>query len=386
MAALILWGVGHAISRYCRITANINLLAIGIGLSAVITVGGLLNALQLAYAPALWTMTILGAVITTLELRRVRFGAASLRVMPVMVIAVALLITAAVLFTTMTQVPPRAFNHFDDLQKYFSYPVRMLATGTLSGSPLNSLGHSMLGGLAFLQAFVLSLLPIQYISVVDGVFGLAVLLAISAVIGWRMAPGSIMVFAIPLTILLIEPQSINTSSVYLPCILMLTAFMLIKDHNSRASPILLGVVYTSLVTIKATFALFVVVHFLLAFIAVFIAVRAWRQSVFWVLRVVLGACAAVLPWLITFRQEFMLWGVNPQTETLSGAGPLPNLLSTTPLYWGASYAAYSLIAAVCALSAILCLRKAFDRSDENQNILLAAFAAAASGPFRFPHE
>ena len=29
--------------------------------------------------------------------------------------------------------------------------VRMLATGTLSGSPLNSLGHSMLGGLAFLQ-------------------------------------------------------------------------------------------------------------------------------------------------------------------------------------------------------------------------------------------
>lgn len=66
---------------------------------------------------------------------------------------------------------PRAFNFHDDFQKYFAYPTRMLATGTLAGSTLSALGSETLGAQSFLHALVLSVLPIGYINGVDAVFG-----------------------------------------------------------------------------------------------------------------------------------------------------------------------------------------------------------------------
>jgi len=380
LAALILWGCGRFILRRAQVTADIDLLAIGVGLAATLAAGGLLNALQLAYAPALWGLIGVGSVIAGLELRRVYRDGTRWRQPPVLVIAAALLIVAATLFAIVTQAPPRGFNFHDDFEKYFAHPVRMLATGTLGGSPLNSLGLSTLGGQAYLQAFVLSLAPIQFINAVDAVFGLVVLLAMGAAIAWRLAPGSFGVLLVPLALLAINPIYVNTSGVYLPCVLMLSAFVLtMQEKPHEGAAIILGVLYAGLLALKVTYLLFVFVHFSLALTTVAWTIGSWRQSARWALRVVVGTSAGIAPWLLVYVQNYLQWGSNPGGEAIAGAGPLPDLLSTHYRFWGESYASYTLIAALCGVAALLCWWAARDPRRQDRGLLLGAFAGSATG-------
>jgi hypothetical protein len=352
------------------------------GLSVLLAAGGLLNVLHLAFATALWGLIGIGSTITILELRRLKLNLSEWRRPRTLVLAAAVLIVAATLFAIVTQAPPRAFNFHDDLEKYFSHPVRMLATGTLAGSPLNSLGLSTLGGQAFLQAFVLSLMPIEFINGIDAVFGLAVLLGLGAGIAWRLAPGSASVVLVPLAILAVNPLYVNTSGVYVPCILMLSAFLLTSPdtRGAGAGPgILLGVLYAGLVAMKVTFLPFVVVHFALALVTVSRSDGARGQSMSWALRVLAGAAGGILPWLLTYRENYLQWGANSATETIAGAGPLPNFLSMEPRIWGESYFSYSLLAALCGFSALRCWRASRAPTGRDRGLLLVAFAAGATG-------
>ena len=382
LSTLILWGLGRFILRLGKVTTDTHLPAIGVGLSALLAAGGLLNALHLAFATALWGLIGIGSGIAVLELRRLDLDPSRWRKPPMLVLAAALLIVAATLFAILTQAPPLGFNFHDDFEKYFAHPVRMLATGTLAGSPLNSLGMSTLGGQAFLQAFVLSLLPIQFINGLDAVFGLAVLLGLGAAIAWRLAPGSAGVVLVPLAILAINPLYVNTSGVYLPCILMLSAFLLVSGDTPRAGagpPILLGLLYAGLVAIKVTFLPFAVVHFALALGTHCWTVGAWRQSMLWALRVLAGAAVGIAPWLLIYWQDYLQWGTNSAADAVAGAGPLPNLLSTAPRIWGESYFNYSLLAALCAAAGIRCWWAARDRTGPEQRLLVLALTAGATG-------
>ena len=97
------------------------------------------------------------------------------------------LITLVIGFAILTQFPPSAFNYHDDFQKYLAHPVRMLATGTLFGSPLSAIGSETLGGLAFLHAFPLLVAPVEYINGVDAILGLLLLMMLGASAGWGRA-------------------------------------------------------------------------------------------------------------------------------------------------------------------------------------------------------
>ena len=380
VAALILWGLGRRILRWSQVTADAGLLAIGVGLAALLAAGGLLNALQLAYAPALWGLIGLAGVSAVLELRRLSPATGGWRRPPLLVVAATLLIVAATLFAIATQAPPRGFNFHDDFEKYFAHPVRMLATGTLAGSPLNSLGLSTLGGQAYLQAFVLSLAPIQFINGVDAVFGFGLLLALGAAVAWRLAPGSPAVLLVPLALMAINPLYVNTSGVYLPGVLMLSAFVLtMQEQRGAGSAIVLGMLYAGLLALKVTYLLFVVVHFALALAVTARAAASVREPVRWGFRVVAGTAAGLAPWLVIYAGDYLQWGANPGGEAIAGAGPLPNLLSTHYRFWGESYASYSLIAALCACAAILCWRTLRDRSVPDRALLLGALTACATG-------
>ena len=84
------------------------------------------------------------------------------------------------IFTIATQLPPSIYNFHDDYQKYFAYPVRMVETGTVFGSPLSAMGLQTLGAQAFLDGFVVAFFPIGYINGVDAVFGLFLCLILAA--------------------------------------------------------------------------------------------------------------------------------------------------------------------------------------------------------------
>jgi hypothetical protein len=87
----------------------------------------------------------------------------------------------------------------------------MLATGTLYGSPLSALGSETLGGQAFIHAFILLIAPIQYINGADTIFGLMLLMCLSAAAGWQrfhVIPGALIA---PLLIVSINPQLTSLS-------------------------------------------------------------------------------------------------------------------------------------------------------------------------------
>jgi hypothetical protein len=343
-------------------------------LAAVVTVGGFANLLRIAFAPTLWMIFAGGLVM--LAYHRWRLGFAwpaawnekSGRIelfLSVMVIA------GVIIFTVATQARPTEFNDHDDFEKYFAHPVRMLATGTLSGSPLSALGSESFGGQAFLHGFVLSAFPISYINGVDAVFGLLLLLALAASAGWRrlaLLPGAVIG---PLAIVAINPRYVNVSALYIGAALIATAVMLTADSREAAlpPPLTLGLVLAAIIAVKPTLALFVALYLPLLALAVMVWKRSVRGGAAWTGRVVLWAALGLLPWLALHLPNYL------QARSHAGdPAPLPlvfediNLLSTEPLHYGSCLATYTALVAVAAMAGTLAAFSLRDISDKSQRL------------------
>ena len=90
-------------------------------MAVVVFLGGILNLARIAYPSALAIVVGIGILLSLI----------GFRVPP----ARFLLAVPVLIFTIATQLPPSVYNLYDDYQKYFAYPVRMLETGTVFGSP-----------------------------------------------------------------------------------------------------------------------------------------------------------------------------------------------------------------------------------------------------------
>lgn len=311
-AAFVLWGVGSAVRRLAKVPAGRWPVSIGIGLAAMVFVGGVLNVAHIAYRPVMWLVVVVALVVAALQARRAHFSAAQAILQDtagrIELALAALAIAAMMLFTIATQLPPREFNFQDDLQKYFAHPVRMIETGTLAGSPLSALGSETLGGQAFLHGIVLSFLPIAYINGVDAVFALFALLMIAAAAGWRRSrwfPGAALG---AVTIAIVNPQYVNVAGLYTGALLMATAVMLVADEQEDASPALLGVLYAALVAIKPTFGLFAVFHLPLSALAERTRLSNWKSAAMWALKAVAWATACIAPWIAMYLPTYLSHG------------------------------------------------------------------------------
>jgi hypothetical protein len=382
LVASVLWGVGQAIQRASGSPSRPWPVSIGVGLAATIAAGGLLNLARIAYSPVLWALAGAQLVVSAFELRRIqwKFDYDSRSVIEIA--SAALVIGSVTIFAILTQLPPKVFNSHDDLQKYFAYPVRMLATGTLSGSPLSSLGVESLGGQAFLHGLTLSVFPIGFINGVDAVFGLLALLLLTAAAGWRRFswfPGALVG---PLLVATINPQYTNISALYLGSFLMATAVMLVANapEGCFPAPLVLGLVYAALVAIKPTLGIFVVCHFPFAMLALGSASRSWRKALAWASRVLATATISLAPWVALHLPLYLARSSFARQSGLAGADGKLNLLSTATLFYGASFLDYTAIVIVTALIAVMALFAS--RSDANpctRQRSLAILAGAASG-------
>jgi hypothetical protein len=312
LAAVSLFGWGKLVRRLANMANGTWPVTIGLGLSTVLMLGGILNVARLAFAWTLWGLAAAGIAFAIFYVGRSR------RSPPVSqregwaltawieAGSAGAFIALATGFAIATQLPPRVFHLFDDFQKYFAYPVRQLETGTLFGSPLSALGSETLGGMAFLQSFVLSVAPIEFINGVDAVFGFFLLMCLGAVAGWRrMTPLPGALFA-PLVIAAIDPEYINVSALFLGAALMATAVLLTAHEREDDPPSALGVglVYGGLVALKPTFALFVVLHLPLVAVALSF-VHGARAGGLWASRAAAFAALALSPWLILHLPHYL---------------------------------------------------------------------------------
>lgn len=151
----IFCGVGAAIRRWTGSNWWPWPVSIGVGFAATIAAGGILNLAHIAYAPALWTLAAIEAGIAVFECRRAKWKLDYSGPEIVEIVSAAAAIGLVTIFAIATRLPQTVFNSHDDFEKYFAYPVRMLETGTLVGSPLSALGSEALGGQTFFTALCL---------------------------------------------------------------------------------------------------------------------------------------------------------------------------------------------------------------------------------------
>jgi hypothetical protein len=372
-----------------------------VGLAGVVFGGGVLNLLHAAYRPVIWALIAACVAMAAWEMARGGFAAAgharaALReamsdaAARIELLLAGLVIALMMLFTISTQLPPAEFNFHDDLQKYFAHPLRMLETGTLTGSPLSALGSETLGGQAFLHGLVLAVGGaghLSYINGVDAVMGLLMLLLLAATAGWRRFgwfPGAAAGAAL---VALIDPQYVNVSGLYLGAALMATAILLGADEREQpASAVLLGLVYAAMVALKPTFGVFAAAHWALSIPAWRAQEGGWKAPLLRAVRVAGAGAVAIAPWFLIHAPSYFAHGgaggtAVPNGTDLAGA----NLFSTERLYDGDSVASYTALAGLMIFVAVLALMASWmARGDEKrEGYALGIFAGAASGVASF---
>jgi hypothetical protein len=355
---IVFYGWGLLFHRIARYPVENYVLTVTVGLGVIIFLGGVVNLLRFAYG---WTFDGLLIIGVVLAAKYSKFG-------PKLphsesewfhIVILGLVITMIMSFTIKTQLPPKAFNWHDDFEKYFAHPTRMLQTGTLFGSPLSTLGSSTLGGQAVLHGIVLSHFPIPYINSVDAVFGLFLCLILSvSMVPLRAAFLPISLISL-LIIFFINPQYVNVSALYIGSALMMASILLFSNireyENGKTenfpSPILIGLIYAALVAVKSIFVVFPPLHLSFFIIALKLYGVDTRRLVRWSLITTGMTLLFLLPWILlhlphyvhsSFAQAPHKIDVTPEES--------PNLLSTQPLFYGASFAHYTFISIAIALS------------------------------------
>ena len=342
VAVLMLWGWGSAFRRIFGLEPGTWPATVALGMGVVVFMGGVLNLSRLAYPWALAGIVAGGLVLAWRQ--GISFERPPL--------PIALTATVTTIFTIATQLPPSTYNLYDDFQKYFAYPVRMLEAGTVFGSPLSAIGTQTLGAQAFLDAFAVAFFPIVYINGVDAVFGLflCMMLAAQFTQGRRELLGMTLICV--LSVIFINPQYVNVSTLYCGSALIITIAAVSTAESTLPSAAALGLLYAALIAMKPTFAVFTGIHLL----ALLVVLRSFR----WAIRTGLATAAFLSPWILVHAPHYLA-GLRVRLNTPT---PVPghvqrdslNLLSFTDLDYGSSPASYTLLIVAMGICGWIALR------------------------------
>lgn len=383
-----LWGWGILCQQLAKYPVRNWAVTIVFGLGAVIFLGGVLNLLRLAYGWAFDGLLIIGIV---LAVKYCKFRPQLPRDTGEWFHLVILCMPIALImfFTVKTQLPPEVFNFHDDFEKYFAHPVRMLQTGTLFGSPLNALGSQTLGGQAVLHAIVINHFPVQYINGVDAVFGLLLCLLLPVSIFPLRATFLPMCLIGLLVVFFINPQYVNVSSLYMASAFMMTAILLFSNINEYEnneqkeklpSPVLTGLIYAALIASKSTFVAFLLLHLVFFVITLKMFGVDFRRLVRWGLIATGMTLLFLLPWIFLYLPYYVRSSfaqIPHRTDIVVAAEQASSVLSTSPLFYGASFAHYTFICIAPLVSVIgVALWKSRERSIALAGLVAGGIAVA----------
>ncbi len=148
------------------------------GLSGLLFLGGILNWTKLVTPGSIDALAGLGLAAAGFfawrDPRRYRWRWQAAHAL----VALALCLVGGFVLIYLT--PEQTYNWADDFERYFSYPVRMLQTGTLAGNSLSVTGIDTLGGQAFLQAWVIRYFPLGYLGSLETALALPLCLLLVA--------------------------------------------------------------------------------------------------------------------------------------------------------------------------------------------------------------
>lgn len=124
-------------------------------------------------------------------------------------------------FLCATLLPSTGFNTQEDFHVYAVRPMRMLGSGSMFGNPFDILGLDALGGMSFLQGFILLAFPVGHIIGFDTVLCLGLSLLLLIDIGRRFGAGWPYIAFSILAFLSIHPQIVNIGVLYSATLIIL---------------------------------------------------------------------------------------------------------------------------------------------------------------------
>lgn len=358
-------------------------LVAAVGLGTVLFAGGCLNAVSLALPPAFPVLLGFGMVMGLWFAYGDRAMITTPEVRPQVAAIVLALLPTAVLAATM--VPNGIFDFTDDFEKYLAYPTRMLATGSLAGSTLSSMGLETLGGGAFLQGFVLTLAPLTWIAAADVVFGtllvLVIVWALAARRGWAVLTLSLPAGSL---VLIIAPQMANNSPLFLGVALVAAIILLAAERDGQPSALMMGLLLAGLLSLKTSFLPYVPAA-IIALGGASLLRRGVRPALAYTGRLAGWTGLAVAPWLVTHRGNYAVAGNTGKMPEVAMAMDPPSgdifaMFSFKSLPLGGSYGAY-LVTAIGALAlslAILLLTRPKANRPRQDALAVALLAAAVT--------
>jgi hypothetical protein len=389
LSCVSLFGWGALVNRLTKHPVRNPVVVLTVGLAALIFFGGVLNLLRLAYGWA-FDGLILAGILLAVYFRKSRPSLPQNRNEWFYVAALGLVITLIMGFTISTQLPPRAYNYHDDYEKYFSHPVRMLQTGTLSGSSLTAIGIQTLGGQAFLHGIILNHLPVPYINGADAVFGLLLCLILPvSIVPLRLTFLPISLLGL-LLVFFICPQFVNVSSLYTGSAFMMASILLFSHgdetigeaKNNLPSPILAGLLAAALVALKSSFLLFSALHVAFFCIALALFSVAFRRIARWGLSAVLMTLFFLSPWLLLHLPHYLRWSnAAAQSAVAVSSDEVLNLFSLSPLFYGASFAHYTVVALSIVISAFAIFLWKLIKRNPSKSVYFAGIGASGAAIF-----
>ncbi|HEY5229211.1 MAG TPA: hypothetical protein VIJ19_11765, partial [Opitutaceae bacterium] len=355
-----------------------------LGVSAFVLAGGVLNLFRLALPLSVWVLLLAGLAASSHAVWRLRTHPAGI---DSGTRGLGLLALALAAFTAATQAMPAAYNWNDDLQSYFTHPVRMIETGTIYGSPLSSVGAVSLGGMAFVQCSALVCLPLSSLNGCDAVLGLVLCLIPLVAYGARhptVRPAVALAIA---GTLVIDPFYVNVSALYLGSSLMIAAVLLTGIPRAGdgaftgATPLAAGVLYAALVALKPTFLLFAVLHAALVLVSSGLSQRNLGAGLKWAASALAWACALLSPWVLVHLRHYLASAAPAAPRQI--VHQAIDLVGTTPLANGfTGLGAYTLLAALTGALGAASL--AFGSARWRTAAVLAPASAALAAVAAYP--
>jgi len=361
IAAAAFWallGLGETCCRAIGYRAGSRAETVGIGLAGLICAGGILNLCRVSYGPVYDCLLLAGVIAAFRGVLFTSAGAFS-RCRTGYPVSAALLALGVIWLVGHAELPPTAFNYHDDFEKYFVHPLRMLQTGTLFGSPLSTIGTESLGGQAVLQAIVVRHFPLPYLFAVDSLFALLLcillILAVIPVHPWRIP----LLLLSVVTLTVIDPLRINVSSIYTTCALLMTLLTVCRSLylgeaeclKPATLPLLLGMLLAGLLALKSINAVYLLTVFTAAAVVQVTGRGRSGSEPEQGMRLVATAGATalfIMPWVLVHAPHYLASGSATIDGTRFAVTEPPyqetlELLSFKPLFYGSSYAHYSLL-------------------------------------------
>jgi hypothetical protein len=389
LSCVSLFGWGALINRLTKHPVRNPVVVLSVGLGALIFLGGVLNLLRLAYGWALDGL-ILGGILLAVYFRKSRPSLPRNRNERFYITALGLVITLIMGFTISTQLPPGAYNFHDDYEKYFSHPVRMLQTGTLFGSSLTAIGIQTLGGQALLQGIILNHFPIPYINGMDAVFGLLLCLILPvSIVPLRLTFLPISLLGL-LLVFFICPQYVNVSALYTGSAFMMASILLFSGNdetiggakNNLPPSIIAGLLAAALVSLKSSFLLFPALQGAFFCIALALFGTDLRRIARWGLSTGLLTLFFLSPWLLLHLPHYLRWSsAAAQSAVLVSSDEVLNLFSLDPLFYGASFAHYTVVALSTVISSLAIFLWKLITREPSKSVYFAGVAASGAAIF-----